>query len=257
MIGTQGPGQPGGGTGSQQPYGSLPPRQRASAGFRPLVTYTIIGITVAFFIGQLTSELIFGRDWLLILLAKVNEFILAGHFWRLFTPALLHGSILHIGFNMYFLYVIGSWLERFYGHKRFLILYVVSAFAGNVLSFVLSPNPSLGASTAVFGLLAAQGIFFYRNRSLFHDYRTLLNNTILTLVINLALGMALPNIDIWGHIGGLLGGALLAWLGGPRYEVDSPYGSYLTRDQRTTQSTLLAGAAVLVVFSMVALTRFL
>ena len=83
--------------------------------------------------------------------AKVNELILAGQVWRLITPILLHASILHIGFNMYALFVIGPQLERFYGHGRFLLLYLIAGFTGNVLSFVLSPNPSLGASTSVLG----------------------------------------------------------------------------------------------------------
>jgi rhomboid protease GluP len=98
---------------------------------------------------------------------KVNELIIHGQIWRLITPVLLHGSILHLGFNMYALYILGPGLERFYGHWRFLTLYLLAGFAGNVMSFIFSPNPSLGASTAIFGLLGAQGVFLYHNRGIY------------------------------------------------------------------------------------------
>jgi rhomboid protease GluP len=91
--------------------------------------------------------------------------------WRLFTPLLLHGSIAHIGFNMYALFIIGPGLERYYGHLRFLVLYLLAGFAGNVFSFLFTPALSVGASTAIFGLVAAQGVFLYRHRQLFGAWR--------------------------------------------------------------------------------------
>jgi membrane associated rhomboid family serine protease len=71
--------------------------------------------------------------------ARINEAILAGELWRFLTPALLHGSLPHIAFNMYALLSFGTSLERHFGHGRFFLLYVLGAFTGNVASFLFSP----------------------------------------------------------------------------------------------------------------------
>jgi rhomboid protease GluP len=105
---------------------------------------------------------LFGYDYLMLLGAKINEFILQGEVWRLITPILLHSSVLHIAFNMYALYTVGPSMERIYGTRSFIILYLIGGLWGNTLSFLLSRNPSLGASTAIFGLIAAQGVYIYK-----------------------------------------------------------------------------------------------
>jgi rhomboid protease GluP len=134
---------------------------------------------------------------------------------------LLHGSILHIAFNMYALYSIGPGLERRYGTKSFLALYLISGLWGNTLSFLFSQNNSLGASTAIFGLIAAQGVYVYQNRHLLgRAARPLLMNIIMVIAINLMLGLS-PSIDNWGHLGGLFGGLLYAWFAGPTYGIES------------------------------------
>ena len=98
----------------------------------PRVTFTILGITVAAYLLQMLSQFLFGYDLAVDLGAKVNDAIRAGQLWRFFTPMILHGSILHIGFNMYALNAFGAGLERRYGHWRFLLLYILSGFAGTV-----------------------------------------------------------------------------------------------------------------------------
>ena len=126
----------------------------------PIVTYVLVALTVAIYLLQMGTNALFHVDLPAALGMKVNQYIMAGQLWRLLTPMFLHGSILHIGFNMYALVVIGSGLERRFGNWRFLLLYVLGSFGGNVFSFMLSPNPSLGASTSIFGLLGAQKGFF-------------------------------------------------------------------------------------------------
>ena len=188
------------------------PVRFGTAAVKPTVTYVIIGLTIIVFGLQYLSQYLSPNhyDWPYMLGAKVNELILAGQVWRLFTPMLLHGSIMHIGFNMYALYVIGSSLERHYGHWRFLLLYLLGGFTGNVISFILSPNPSIGASTAVFGLVAAEAVFIYKNRKLFGSRaRGMLMNLGLVILVNLVLGLS-PGIDNWGHLGGLAGGLIFA-----------------------------------------------
>ena len=98
----------------------------------PLVTYILLGLTVLMFAAQQLSLQIAKVDYPFVLLGKINELILQGQLWRLFTPALLHSNVLHIAFNMYALYVFGTRLEPVYGHARFLMLYLLGAFGGNV-----------------------------------------------------------------------------------------------------------------------------
>lgn len=201
----------------------------------PKVTYVLIGFTVLVYIAQMLSQQLLGSsiDLPYILGGKINEYILQGQVWRLITPMFLHGSLIHIGFNMYALFSLGPSLERYYGHWRFLLLYFIAGFAGNTLSFLLSPSPSLGASTAVFGLVAAEVVFIYKNRNMFGTRaRSMLMNLGLIIVVNLALGLQ-PGIDNWGHLGGLAGGVLFAWFAGPLLKVQATNLGYELLDSRS------------------------
>lgn len=181
---------------------------------------------------------------------KVNQLIAEGQLWRLFTPILLHGNLIHIGFNMYALYLIGPRLERYYGHTRFLGLYLLSGFGGNVFSMMFTDAPSLGSSTAIFGLIGAQGIFLYQNRQVFGPgVRQALNSIISIAVVNLLIGMS-PGIDNWGHIGGLVGGLLVAFLGGPLLDVTGIYPDLTLSDRRTTTEIIQAHAIVAAFFGI-------
>ncbi|MEN4041192.1 MAG: rhomboid family intramembrane serine protease [Anaerolineaceae bacterium] len=198
---------------------------------RRIVTFIILGLTIIVFLLQVVTQSVMGYDYPLALGAKHNALISQGELWRLFTPMLLHGSLAHIGFNMYALLILGPGLERYYGHLRFLALYVVAGFAGNVFSFLFTPGISVGASTAIFGLVAAQGVFLYRHQQLFGARaRSGLMNIIFIVAINLFLGLT-PGIDNWGHLGGLFGGLALAWLGGPMLELvgATPYMELVNR----------------------------
>lgn len=218
----------------------------------PYVSYTILGLTVLIYLAQMLSEALLGGDIPANYGMKINEFIIAGQLWRLFTPALLHGSILHIGFNMYALLVFGTGLERFFGHGRFLLLYLSGAFAGNVLSFLITPNPSLGASTAIFGLLGAQAIFLYRNRELFGDQaRASLQNILFIAGINFVIGLQ-PGIDNWGHLGGLLGGLIFTWFGGPKLIVEGLYPLLRLEDENGNIQAATATLIVLFIFGSLA-----
>jgi len=222
---------------------------------RPLVTYTLIGLSILVFMLQFGSQFLFRYDYVANLGVKANELILQGEVWRFITPIFLHGSFLHIGFNMYALYLIGPTLERLYGHKRYLALYFLSGIAGNICSFVFTPNPSLGSSTAIFGLLAAEGIFLYRNKELFGTTaRRGLSRIIGIALVNLFIGLS-PGIDNWGHIGGLVGGTLFAWLAGPILRVDGVFPSLSLVDTRESRDVviatmLLSGLLVLVAGGM-------
>lgn len=202
------------------------------------------------------SQVIFGYDLPVMMGAKSNELIRAGQLWRLFTPMLLHGSIFHIGFNMYALFSFGVGLERRFGHGRFLLLYLLGGFAGNVLSFLITRDPSVGSSTAVFGLVAAEGIFLYQNRKVFGaETRNAISNVVSVVAINLLIGFTSGGyIDNWGHIGGLLGGLIFTWFSGPLWEVDGIYPLLRLVDRRGSPRDMIVGAAaVLFIFGALAL----
>jgi len=223
---------------------------------RPIVTYTLLAITVIIFLLQSASEYVFGFDLVAGIGMKVNELILAGQYWRLFTPMFLHGSILHLGFNMYALYIFGPGLERYYGHGRFIVLFILGGFAGNVFSFIFSASNSLGSSTAIFGLLAAEGVFLYQNQKVFEKFggvpRRALNNIIMIAVVNLIIGLS-PGIDNWGHMGGLLGGAIFAFLGGPILAVQGLSPNLRIVDTRESSDVIRAALVDILIFGALAI----
>lgn len=216
---------------------------------KPFVSYTLLGVTIFIFLLQMLSQYIFKDDIPVILMAKLNEQIRAGEFWRLLTPVFLHGSLIHIAFNMYALYVIGVGLERYYGHKRFLLLYFLAGFSGNLASFIFTPEPSLGASTAIFGLVAAQGVFVYKNKFLFgKNARSMLTNILSIILVNLALGLS-PRIDNWGHLGGLVGGLFFSWFAGPRYQITGEPAQLFLDEKKTRPGYLMVALAEFFIIS--------
>jgi len=226
----------------------------------PMATYAILGLTVIVYLLQMASVAIFGYavyqiDWLEVYGARFNEAIRMGEVWRFITPVFLHGSVTHIFFNMYALFSLGAFLERHFGHGRFTLLYFLGAFSGNVFSFLLTGENgySVGASTAVFGLIAAEAVFFYQNRKLFGGQaKQAISNAVFIIAINLFIGLT-PGIDNWGHIGGLLGGAMFAWFAGPRWEVaGAAFSGFKLEDQRESREIVLGAGLVILVFGALA-----
>ena len=140
----------------------------------------------------------------------VNRFLLygpavaQGDWWRLVTSTFLHASILHIGFNMYVLWVIGAPVEQYLGKLRYLGLYFVSGLAGSAGALLQSPlTPVLGASGAIFGILGAMMILEWQVTG------RLAGQAAALVAINLGLSFVIPNISWGGHVGGLIGGILI------------------------------------------------
>ncbi|HET6845897.1 MAG TPA: rhomboid family intramembrane serine protease [Anaerolineales bacterium] len=234
----------------------------APAATVPYVTYTIVGFTVLVYLLQLGSVALLGyandaarMDLLMALGARVNSLIREGQLWRFITPIFLHASIPHILFNMYALVAFGAGLEKHFGHARFLALYLLAGFAGNVLSFVLTDGFSVGASTTVFGLVGAEGVFLFQNRGLLgNQFGRAIGNVLFIVAVNLALGLT-PGIDNWGHVGGLLGGLVFTWFAGPVLEVRQTglMGADLElADRREAREVIVGAAAVLLIFGALA-----
>ncbi len=222
-----------------------------SPNYKPVVTYTILGITVFVFLLQMATLYWLHEDIPGIWGAKINEMIIAGQVWRLFTPMLLHDDqmFLHIASNMYFLAIVGPRLEKFAGHWAFLLLYVVAGFAGNVFSFLFSPYPAWGASTALFGLLGAQVVFVMHNKSFLEDNgKAALQNALTLIGLNVVIGFIIQ-ADNWGHIGGLAGGALFSWFGGVKLDLEEiAFPNFRLKDVRGLREKLFGAALVMFIF---------
>jgi rhomboid protease GluP len=226
---------------------------------RPWLSWIVLGLTVLAFVGQVASELLVGGDILSALGAKHNVYIAAGQVWRFVTPVLLHGGLMHIAFNVYALYALGPEVESLYGTARFAIIYLLAGIAGNVLSFMFSPAPSLGASTALFGLIATELAFFYRHRDKFGEFgQSQLTNIFVVVAVNFSLGLSPGSrIDNWGHLGGFIGGAVTGWLLCPQYAIESAYGFAMVVDHNSLQRAWPQVAGVALALSVIAYAAIL
>jgi membrane associated rhomboid family serine protease len=179
-------------------------RSFSTAGTPGLVTRTLIGINVGIYLIELATggtingvgSKIFEKG------ALFGPLVAQGDWWRLVTTAFLHYGPIHLGFNMLFLYWVGTPVEQYLGRTRFLIVYFVSGLAGSAGALVFAPGAvTVGASSAIFGILGA-ALVLERQGSY-----VLGGSAMGLIVINLVLSFVLSNISIGGHVGGLVGGA--------------------------------------------------
>lgn len=176
----------------------------------PVITYTLIGICVAIFALQWVSPSVTSNFAFAPFLGWTQP-------WRFVTAMFLHSphSLMHIGFNMYALYVLGTYLEPLMGRARFLAVYLISGIGGQIGVLLLAGNPTLeglaagqdaawgtpvvGASGAIFGLFGALIVLNrHLNRSVAGIYGIVL--------INAAIGFIIPNIAWQAHLGGFITG---------------------------------------------------
>ncbi|MDD6432094.1 MAG: rhomboid family intramembrane serine protease [Lactobacillaceae bacterium] len=140
------------------------------------------------------------------------ELLRAGQWWRLITPVFVHIGFTHLLINSLTLYFLGLYIEQLFGHWRMLVIYFVSAIAGNLCSaYWLSGSLAAGASTAIFGLF---GAFLMLGES-FRDnlaIRQLSRQFLILVLLNVGTDLLVPGIDLAGHIGGLFAGFLMAYV---------------------------------------------
>ena len=197
---------------------------RPSSG-APVVTYAIMAISVLVFILQSLpgSPVTFYGIYRPVFTAQAP--------WTMLTATFLHFNVIHILFNMYSLFIFGPILEHMLGRARFIALYLVSGFGGSVAVLLLSPGSSvLGASGAIFGLM---GAFFVIQRKLGGSDAQIF----IIIAINLAAGFFIPNISWQAHVGGLLAGAIVAFI----------YLRTRREAQRNLQVLLVAGFVVVLI----------
>jgi len=142
-----------------------------------------------------------------LVLPNLDYLKATNEWYRLFTVALVHAGLLHLGFNMYALMVLGNPIEAAFGKNKVLIIFFVSLLTGSLSSAYFAPatSYSVGASGAIFGLFGAIAIVGKRIGT---DVRSIY----VIIGINFAIGFVLGGIDWHAHLGGLIGGMLTAQL---------------------------------------------
>ncbi|HEX3509840.1 MAG TPA: rhomboid family intramembrane serine protease [Solirubrobacteraceae bacterium] len=175
----------------------------------PRATYALIVLNVAVFFSEQGQFSVYGTG---IHGDVVNEAFLSRYtihveheYWRLISSAFIHENLLHIGFNMYLLYLLGMMLEPALGTGRFVAIYFTALLAGSLGVVIATAQPSLGASGAVFGLMGAAAVELRARR--LSVWQSGIGGLI---AINLVLSFSLANISVGAHVGGLIGGALAA-----------------------------------------------
>lgn len=167
---------------------------------RPVATFALIGACLAVFVWQKVGGITVTLNLLFYTPLGLNV-----EPWRVITSGFAHGDMMHFGFNMYALFVAGQMLESALGWWRFLALYFASMLAGTGLFAVMVPDGSaVGASGAVFGLFLAV-LVIGRKMGL------QMNQLMVLLAINAVLGFVIEGIAWQAHLGGAIGGAIIAW----------------------------------------------
>jgi membrane associated rhomboid family serine protease len=183
---------------------------RGRGAVMPFMTYGIIAVTVVI---SLTASYSSQGDELIRILALYKPYVANGELWRLWTVTLVHADFLHLGFNMYALWIAGPLVEQIYGSGRMLLIYLAAALGGSVASFALNDGAlAVGASGAIFGLF---GILFAASRMhlpmLDRRSRAMLGQIGFLIVINIIFGFTQSaTIDNFAHLGGLATGLLLS-----------------------------------------------
>jgi membrane associated rhomboid family serine protease len=236
----------------------------------PIVTWTIIAICAAVFGvdallsgGSLLSGGLMGSVGPVGESQLLNGILVAnGEWWRMITSTFVHLGLIHLGFNMYVLYLYGPVVERMYGSLEYGLIYLLCGAGGSVLTILWDPTQfAAGASGAIFGII---GLLFAVSRRhhavLGREARSMMAGIGSYLVFLLIFTFVMPRISWTGHLGGLIVGFVLGWLLPPTGVATlgslwrSPTGDQLHRGMPVTlRLAVYAGVlVVLVIGSLVA-----
>jgi membrane associated rhomboid family serine protease len=181
------------------------------------VTLSLIIVNFVVFVAMVSTGGSIGNTYFSSLFqngALVGQLVGQGDWWRLATSMFLHASFIHVAMNMFVLWAIGTVVEQALGSWRFILVYLVSGLAGSAGALLLPLTrigghltmhyypglPTVGASGAIFGIMGSLLVLEYLATG------SLAGQAMALIVVNLFIGLALPNISIGGHIGGLIGG---------------------------------------------------
>lgn len=176
---------------------------------KPYLTYGLIAINISVFIILNIISILTNIEYKRLIVeygAKVNSKIIYGEYWRLLSPVFIHAGVSHLAVNCYSLFILGSLVEKIYGHRKYIFIYIVAGIFGSIMSFMFSTNPSVGASGSIFGLMGAVLYLGVEKPLVFKKYFK--KSIIMTLILNAFIMFTVSNIDNFGHLGGLIGGFL-------------------------------------------------
>lgn len=182
---------------------------------KPIVTYILVGIiTLMMILMSLLGNGSTDTKTLYLFGALVKD----GSPIRILTSIFLHAGLIHYLMNAYALILLGKQVENFYGHLKTLIIFIFSGVVGNLLSLILMADNaiSVGASGAIFGLMGALLYFAINQRTYMAE--ALKKEILPVTIINLLLGFMVTGINMYAHIGGLIGGMLAAIFVGIKYK---------------------------------------
>ena len=180
---------------------------------QPIVTYIIMAICIILFILMELSGGSTNSQTLLKYGANLDVLVKNGEYYRLFTCIFLHIGIMHLLCNMYSLYIIGREVENLFGKIKYIIIFILSGIFGSIMSLAFTHNTiSAGGSGAIFGLLGALLYFGMHYRTYLGE--AIKRSIIPIIVVNLIIGFFAEGIDLAAHIGGLVGGVLVAMMVG-------------------------------------------
>lgn len=185
---------------------------------KPFLSYGVLVVNLAVYMAGLGVRFSLGEssgEDYFYMLAKVNDEVTQGEYYRLLTSAFLHDSFSHLALNTYALYTVAPEVEAVLGHWTFLSVYLLSGLAGSSAAFVFGDTITVGASSCIFGLIGALAGYMYKNRALNKSSDSLLSIAGIA-AISLALGWSdETTVDNLGHVVGGLTGIFLGWGIGP------------------------------------------
>ncbi len=221
----------------------LPPSDTENRNIATTPYYTIILLSsiVIVFLAQATMPI----DAVVMIAGLVKPLFGEGEYWRVLTASFLHADILHIAFNGFALFMLGRGVETISNKAIIPLVFLLGAVSGGILSFVFEPTGnSIGASGGVIGLLGFLTVYGYKRRKLLSN--ALLKDMLFNIGFIGILGVfVIPNVDNFGHLGGLIAGAIVGFFQIPT----DPY-----KDPRVVGKPLqIAGLTALIVSCLIAL----
>ena len=185
-------------------------KDKQAALTRPHLTFILLLINLSIFI---FIEVNGGVSlYNLIRFGAIEPYYIINHgeYFRLFTAMFIHVGALHLMHNMLALYIFGTRIERYYNRLNFLIIYTFGGLVGSVFSLIFSRSVAAGASGAIFALIGAAAVMTKVSKQ---DLEGLNYHTMLIyIIVSVGVGLTLPNVDNFGHLGGLIGGAVIGYL---------------------------------------------
>jgi membrane associated rhomboid family serine protease len=222
---------------------------------RLFVTYVLLATIAIVYLAQLVTRQLYYPDQPMLRLGAIDyrAILRNGEYYRLLTAMFLHVSPAHAFFNGLALWQFGQSVERFFGPRRFAIIYLLGGLCGSIASFILTRGLSAGASGAILAIAGAEMAFLYQNRRLLgpasqREQRSLVIWLLIVLGVGFYTQYAQTDvvIDNWAHIGGFVAGFVLAWFISPRYvlqtDLTAPTGYHVEDGNPFTRTWIVPAA---------------